>query len=296
MILAGVALNLTIGQNGIISRAQDASEITTIANEKEAITLAYTACKMDDYQNDVSSQDLQDELNRNNHNTTVTPLGNNLRVLFNDTGHMYTVGQDGQVGDLTEEDLKKIARYGFISTTKIYIELLDGTVIVPKERLQDDGTLNKLDLSQYDIITTYGIKKEFQNGILDNAGNLYTWGVNYYGQVGDGTHTNREIPICLNEQADNAIYGKKIVDAEENGNTFIVLDDEGKVYTWGENYWGKIGDGTTESRNTPLCLNDENGNVLNGKKIKQIYNGYISMIVLDENKKMYAWGNVNRKQ
>ena len=37
LILAGVAINLTIGQNGIITRAMDSTERTEIADEREAI-------------------------------------------------------------------------------------------------------------------------------------------------------------------------------------------------------------------------------------------------------------------
>lgn len=294
MILAGVALNLTIGQNGIISRAQDASEITTIANEKEAITLAYTACKMDDYQSDVSSQDLQDELNRNNHNTTVTSLGNNLKVLFNDTGHLYTVGQDGQITDEYEEQQKKIIRAGIIYDNHInerivYCELANGTVFIPKSNIDSGISSITSDVEYEKVLTTSGVKQAFGNGFIDNDGKVYTGGNNEYGQVGDGTNENKVMPVCISDMEGNPLKGKKInavysdvsVDNYYDSITYgsMAIDDDGKIYIWGYGY------------NLPICISEDSNTVLKGKNIvkieKSIENNYF--VALDEDGKVYTW-------
>ena len=243
-----------MGQNGIISRAQEASEITTIANEKEAITLAYSACKMDDYQSDVSSQDLQDELNRNNHNVTVTTLGNNLKVLFNDTGHMYTVGQDGNVTDENEDKQKGIKKVGIISSSQYkhytgYCELNDGRIVICNF---EPGTYVITGNDEFnETISNVGIRQKFENGFVDNDGKVYTWGNNEYGQVGNGTNENQLMPVCISDIDENALYGKNIISASSTQYTSVALDDSGNIYVWGVLL---DSEGNAKIFNTPICL------------------------------------------
>ena len=42
IILAGVSISMLVGDNGIITQAQKAKLDTEIANEKEAVSIAYT--------------------------------------------------------------------------------------------------------------------------------------------------------------------------------------------------------------------------------------------------------------
>ena len=53
------------------------------------------------------------------------------------------------------------------------------------------------------------------------------------------------------------------------------IDKDGKVYTCGDNYYGQLGNGTTEDSNTPICISDISGNALNGKKICNVYTGKV---------------------
>lgn len=47
LILAGVSIIMLTGENGIVTRAQDSKNETIISEEKEAISLAYSSCKVD---------------------------------------------------------------------------------------------------------------------------------------------------------------------------------------------------------------------------------------------------------
>ena len=58
LILAGVTIATLTGENGILTRASQASEQTEIAEEKEAIGLAYTGILADNNGTGVSADEL----------------------------------------------------------------------------------------------------------------------------------------------------------------------------------------------------------------------------------------------
>ena len=81
--------------------------------------------------------------------------------------------------------------------------------------------------------------------ILDD-GSVSCWGDNYWGQLGDGTTTDRNTPT----QTSSLGTGRTAVAISSgNGHTCAILDD-GSVSCWGYNDY-QLGDGTTAHRNTP---------------------------------------------
>ena len=100
LILAGVAINLTIGQNGIITRAMDSTERTEIADEREAIILAYQACLIDTLGGNVTAKQLEDELKSQGRDVSVTQEGENLIVTYNQTKRTYQINQNGDVSQV----------------------------------------------------------------------------------------------------------------------------------------------------------------------------------------------------
>ena len=124
---------------------------------------------------------------------------------------------------------------------------------------------------------------------IDDKGKLYVWGYNDYGQLGNGTTEDSNIPICISDIPGNALNGKKVIEMQ-SGDTMVALDDEGKLYTWGSNYFGQLGNGTNENSSVPISISDIPGSVLNGKRIIEIQTGS-TMVVLDAEGKLYAWGD-----
>ena len=124
---------------------------------------------------------------------------------------------------------------------------------------------------------------------LDEEGRVYIWGNNEYGQLGDGTTTNSVLPICISDK-ENELKGKRIVDISAGEVHTVAIDEEGKVYTWGYNEFGQLGDGTTTNSTLPICIS-EKGNELKGKRIVDISAGGGHTVAIDEEGKIYAWGN-----
>ena len=112
LILAGVTIATLTGENGILTRASQASEQTEIAEEKEQLSLAYTGVLADNNGTGVSAGELQDELQKNGYNATVTDNGNGTFTVTFESGREYTINADGSIeggngesGDDTETDI-----------------------------------------------------------------------------------------------------------------------------------------------------------------------------------------------
>ena len=83
---------------------------------------------------------------------------------------------------------------------------------------------------------------------LTTLGAVRCWGANYYGQLGDGTTTTRYAPVLVSGLASGVV-------ALASGvyHTCAVLSD-GSVRCWGFNNHGQLGDGTTTHRSTPVAV------------------------------------------
>ena len=76
---------------------------------------------------------------------------------------------------------------------------------------------------------------------LKSDGMVWAWGSNLYGQLGDGSNTDRTTPV--------RVAGLSSVTAIAGGaNHTIALKSDGTVWTWGENNYGQLGDGTTSDK------------------------------------------------
>ncbi len=76
---------------------------------------------------------------------------------------------------------------------------------------------------------------------------MWATGHNYYGQLGDGTNTNRNAPVeILSSGVSRVVAG--------NYCSFILKND-GSLWAAGQNESGQLGDGTTISRNVFVKIN-----------------------------------------
>ncbi len=120
-------------------------------------------------------------------------------------------------------------------------------------RLGDGSTTQRLVPSP--VVTPFGVTlTAFQGGgwhtcALGSDGNLYCWGSNFHGQVGDGTNVTHATPSMVRTPTG------------ESFNAFSVglyhtcaTSTNGDEYCWGNNEGGRLGDGTTVNRNRPVLV------------------------------------------
>ena len=117
---------------------------------------------------------------------------------------------------------------------------------------------------------------------IDNAGRVYSWGYNEYGQLGLGINTNVSVPTLITGLPE-------ISQIRINENTVYAIATNGDVYSTGKNDYGQVGNGTKITQRAFT-------------KIPQLSN--ISDIVCESNvayaitndKRVYAWGRGNSWQ
>ena len=125
------------------------------------------------------------------------------------------------------------------------------------------------------------------NVALKNDGSLWAWGYNNAGQLGDNTQTNRNIPVRVGTANDWATISAG-GDLGYTGYT-TALKIDGSLWTWGQNNYGQLGDGTITNRSTPVRVGmDHNWATVSA--------GNWHTIALKTDGSLWAWGDNSRGQ
>jgi alpha-tubulin suppressor-like RCC1 family protein len=107
-------------------------------------------------------------------------------------------------------------------------------------------------------------------------GIVYGIGYNAFGQLGDGTFTDRSSP----SQAAGLYSVVEIAAGDAFG---LARRSDGRVWSWGQNFSGQLGDGTTATRNTP-------GQVSNLTNVVAIAAGGSAGFALKSDGTVWRWG------
>ena len=151
--------------------------------------------------------------------TTVTKVasGGSHTLFLTKNGTLYAVGQNdsGQLGD--------------------------GTTVNRSQAVFVNTGANKI----IDIGAGTG-----HSVALDQYGKIWTWGLNSSGQLGNNNTMNWSLPVI---SIASLIQGPNIPTLSAR-RTMGLLDSNSYAWTWGANYDGYLGDGTTENKSFPVSV------------------------------------------
>jgi alpha-tubulin suppressor-like RCC1 family protein len=126
--------------------------------------------------------------------------------------------------------------------------------------------------------TTVDFEDYYVRADYFRSGNLFTWGNNGYGTLGDNTIANKSNPV----QTIAGGINWKQVSTSESQITFGIKTD-GTLWGWGKNTAGSLGDNTILSKSSPVQT------IAGGTNWKQVSCGYqIAAIKTDGT--LWTWG------
>jgi alpha-tubulin suppressor-like RCC1 family protein len=119
---------------------------------------------------------------------------------------------------------------------------------------------------------------------IDKNGRLWSWGYNASGQLGDNSTTSRLTPVSVLGAV------KTFCTICGGTNHSLSIDKNGRVWSWGLNTSGQLGDNSTTSRLTPVS-------VLGGvKTFCTIAAGFTHTLGIDKNGRVWGWGSNGNSQ
>lgn len=121
--------------------------------------------------------------------------------------------------------------------------------------------------------------------VLSSDGNVYSWGDNTYGELGNNTTANSSVPVLAST---NYLAGIQATAISAGSGFSLAVDVNGNVYSWGYNNVGQLGDNTTTSHSSPKLI--YTGSTLNSVPISLISAGSNHALVAAYGQ-VYSFGN-----
>jgi alpha-tubulin suppressor-like RCC1 family protein len=118
---------------------------------------------------------------------------------------------------------------------------------------------------------------------LGSDGKVYAWGANEYGQLGDGSTTNRTSPVAV--VSGEIPSGVTIAEVRAGREHSLALGSDGKVYAWGRNDFGQVGDGSTTNRTSPVAVR------VGAARYRGIAAGRFHSLGVATDGKVWGWGS-----
>lgn len=109
-----------------------------------------------------------------------------------------------------------------------------------------------------------------------DSGSAYCWGQNNFGQIGDGSQTNRSLPTLV-------AGGDVFQQIAAGGDATCGILTNNSLKCWGGNSLAAVGDGTTSHRLTPVLIDDPT-------KFKFVANSLYHGCAITTADKLKCWG------
>lgn len=121
--------------------------------------------------------------------------------------------------------------------------------------------------------------------VIASDDKVYCWGAGNDGQLGNNTLTASSTPVAVDMSG--ALNGKTAKSIAAGYDHFCIIGSDDKVYCWGSNAWGGLGNNSTEDSPVPVAAD---GGALSGKFVKSV-SADLTTCAIDFDDKAYCWGD-----
>jgi len=113
-------------------------------------------------------------------------------------------------------------------------------------------------------------------------GSLWSWGQNGSGQLGNGEQSELDTPNPTPVRIMDGVIAVSAGDAHT-----MAITEDGRLWAWGDNSFGQLGDGTTENRLAPVFITND---------IIYVSAGSSHTLVVSSDGGLWAWGSNSHGQ
>lgn len=217
-----------------------------------------------------------------------------LKKAFNES--QYAVTKDGQAWDVIRDPENPIPINGLTNVISIATNVRDYYYAIKTDgsvwfwnRFDSPAQAQKFELTNVIDLRVSGTiihqnETLWSYFALKNDGTVWAWGNNSLGQLGNDTLKIEDSPIHQIAGLSNIIAID--VSRHSDKNSFYALKNDGTVWSWGNNEYGQLGDGTTINRAEPAQVNGLSG--VTRIVPNPVYN-YI--LALKSDGTVWSWGN-----
>lgn len=126
----------------------------------------------------------------------------------------------------------------------------------------------------------------FHSCAMTKNGDIFCWGKNLEGELGNSSTVSRADPVNV-----SGITGKQVVyQISAGGMSSCAVTSENKIFCWGRNNFGQIGDGSTKDRLFPVQVPS------GGQNIAGIAVGASHACYLTDSGQIWCWGANDHQQ
>lgn len=190
-------------------------------------------------------------------------LAQSRSTALSSTGRLFFWGNELMKGSKPVDITSEISLYEGEIITDVSLELSNLYVLTSQGRFLDVYLLSgkvqstkdlskRFDLRDGETISQVSLER-FQCAVITSHSRLFMWGSNDSGQLGDGTLEYREDPVDITERF-NLLEGESITKVSLGWNHSSALTSTGRLFMWGENRNGELGDGAKKNRLTPVDI------------------------------------------